>query len=931
LVRRASWLAAGLVLSCSIGSAEARPVDRSRLDVLIAGADKVDPSGDPAGYLRIREDALAEARRIFPAGHPEIAVREQEVATGLAAAQRFDEAEAAIARVIPALRKAGSAYAQSMRDAIDLRGYIATYRGDHARAVALFEQEVASYRADGRPSKGHATALSNLAAASWEAGDSSHALELNRAALDMASALDPRPADGAMWYANRMAYLRGLGRIEEAIEAGQDGLLYARGLVPDTHPLLANINANTAALLTQVGRPNAALPLARRAFEAVEAAAGGPNQNSAAMRAIFAGALLKAGHFEEAGAFLAHAIPIIDAQLGAQSNRALQAREIRAQVLSRAGRHEEAIALQQQVVAARDARLAAGHRDRMSGRATLARMALSAGRLELAETVQAEGVAMRQAVVPPSHPDLLVERSMLQLVRSRAGSRKPAELAEEARAILNLLVANARRDPSAPMSSDTRLAFQAMAEVLLRAGDTDAAFEAQQWSARTSVDDAAAAGAAERFVAGRPEAAALLAERRGRLAERAALLGKVEAQMAAPDGTFDLAATVERVAETDREIAGLDARLAALVPASDMARGRFAAVSVGEARQRLGPGEAFVQVSPLFDRYLVTLITASGDAQYLTVADRTALEDKVRTLRATLNPAGAEVAFDRADAAALFEALFPRRQMLRGVNRLRVSAGGAFGALPFAVLVDRGRYLIDRMAISRVPGAAGLARSAQGGFVPALFGMGAKAGQAQMARALRGVSAGLPVLDPLPGSERELEAIAHSIGAADPVILLGNDATEAALRAARIVPGSVLAFATHALVSGEVEGLREPALVLAAHGPDDGLLTAGEISRMTLPAGWVLLSACNTAAGSAADAPGLSGLAQAFVLAGAGHILASHWPVRDDVAGRITSRMMQAVARNASPADALREAMRAARGAKASGHPAAWAAFELVE
>lgn len=939
VVRSASWLAAGLALSCSIscwnGAAQARPVDRARLEALIAAADKVDPSGDPAAYLRTREAALAEAKRIYPAEHPEIAVREQELAAGYAATQRFDEAAAILDRITPLLENAGPAYVPALRDAIGVNGYIATFRGDHARAVALFEREVASYRAEGKPGKGYATALSNLAASSWEAGDSSRALDLNRAALDLAAGLDPRPADGVLWYGNRMAYLRGLGRTEDAIEAGQDGLGYAKGLVPETHPLLANIHANLAALLAQVGRPNAALPLARRAFEAVEAASGGPNQNSATMRAIFAGALYKAGHFDEADAFLAHAIPIIDAQLGAQSNRALQTREIHAQVQSGLGRSDAAIALQQQVLAARDDRLVPGHRDRMSGRTTLARLALAANRLALAETAMAQGVALRQAAVPPAHPDLLVERALLQLVRSRAATRPPAELAKEAHAILRLLVANARRDPTAPMSSDTRLAFQALAEVLNRAGDHDGAFEAQQWSARTSVDDAAAAASAERLAAGGSETATALAARRALLAERKALLAKVDAHLAAPDAKFDIAAATAQIEAVDARIAAADSRLAVLVPASERERGNFAPAAIGEIRQRLGRGEAFVQVSVMADRYMVTLITSRGEAQYLTAGSRTALEERVKAVRATLDPARLEAPFATDQAAALFSELFPGGAMrrLKGVTHLRVSANGAFGALPFAVLVPgRGAYLIDRMAISRVPGAASLVRDTGKGLVPALFGMGAgsgAAGSGGMTRVMRGIAGGLPQLAPLPGSESELKAIARSIGAADPVILLGDRATEAALRSARIAPGGVLAFATHGLVSGEVEGLREPALVLSAQGGDDGLLTASEIGRMSLPARWVLLSACNTAAGSGPDAPGLSGLAQAFVLAGAGHILAAHWPVRDDIAGLISTEVMKAAADDVAPAAALRAAIRHARAAAA--HPALWAAFELVE
>ncbi len=81
-------------------------------------------------------------------------------------------------------------------------------------------------------------------------------------------------------------------------------------------------------------------------------------------------------------------------------------------------------------------------------------------------------------------------------------------------------------------------------------------------------------------------------------------------------------------------------------------------------------------------------------------------------------------------------------------------------------------------------------------------------------------------------------------------------------------------FATHGLVAGQIRGAAEPALVLTppavASAADDGLLTASEIARfLKLDADWVILSACNTAAGDSPGAEGLSGLAKAFFYAGA--------------------------------------------------------------
>jgi CHAT domain-containing protein len=89
------------------------------------------------------------------------------------------------------------------------------------------------------------------------------------------------------------------------------------------------------------------------------------------------------------------------------------------------------------------------------------------------------------------------------------------------------------------------------------------------------------------------------------------------------------------------------------------------------------------------------------------------------------------------------------------------------------------------------------------------------------------------------------------------------------------------------LLAGETEMVvaakAEPALILSppqiATEEDDGLLTASEITQLKLDADWVVLSACNTAAGGSGkpNAEAFSGLARAFFYAGARALLVSHW------------------------------------------------------
>jgi CHAT domain-containing protein len=201
-------------------------------------------------------------------------------------------------------------------------------------------------------------------------------------------------------------------------------------------------------------------------------------------------------------------------------------------------------------------------------------------------------------------------------------------------------------------------------------------------------------------------------------------------------------------------------------------------------------------------------------------------------------------------------------------------------------------------------------------------------------------------LVPLPETAGELCDVARSLGSTDDSVLLGAAATEAALKAmsasGRLADARVVHFATHGLVAGELGGLAEPALVLspppegapaAGLEQDDGLLTASEVAQLRLNADWVVLSACNTAAGEKGNAEALSGLARAFFHAGARALLVSHWQVQSAAAVKLITRTFAGLRDrpDGGGAEALRQAMLAtmAEGG-AMAHPAAWSPFVVV-
>ena len=124
----------------------------------------------------------------------------------------------------------------------------------------------------------------------------------------------------------------------------------------------------------------------------------------------------------------------------------------------------------------------------------------------------------------------------------------------------------------------------------------------------------------------------------------------------------------------------------------------------------------------------------------------------------------------------------------------------------------------------------------------------------------------------------------------------------------------VLDFSTHGLLTGELN-VAEPALALAAPPAtgadprDDGLLKASDAAALTLHAEWVVLSACNTAAGDGKGADGLSGLARAFFHAGASTLLVSHWRVDDGATEQLITDTFQNQKHGQPKAKALRAAM----------------------
>lgn len=359
-----------------------------------------------------------------------------------------------------------------------------------------------------------------------------------------------------------------------------------------------------------------------------------------------------------------------------------------------------------------------------------------------------------------------------------------------------------------------------------------------------------------------------------------------------------------------------------------------------------------------------------------------------------------EVRFSRARAHRLYAALFADPQIaarLAPKTRWTLAPQGSLLALPFAALVtapppggeagdadpDRlreTRWLGHERALALTPSVGSLllqrrrappetvTRAPFLGFGdPAFRGVPDEPATGPLVRS-RAALPGAPVLDStrrfvrsgvadpaalgalprLPASGMEIQSLASLMGAGPDATRLQMQASEAELRRLDRVGAlrglDVMAFATHALLAGEIAS--EPALALTPgrgaddiSAIDDGLLTASEAAALDLDVRWLVLSACNTAAGNEPRGEGLSGLARSFFYAGARTLIVSHFPVFDEAAPRITGETMRlARARDLDASTAMQRAMIALaldKGGDAAGasfaHPAAWAPFIVVD
>ena len=179
---------------------------------------------------------------------------------------------------------------------------------------------------------------------------------------------------------------------------------------------------------------------------------------------------------------------------------------------------------------------------------------------------------------------------------------------------------------------------------------------------------------------------------------------------------------------------------------------------------------------------------------------------------------------------------------------------------------------------------------------------------------------------------REAAQILAEFSPADVDQLVGLNATRERLLSLDWSRYRFIHIATHGIVDAQVPQLS--ALILGSYDASgnvvDGAVRVADLSLQTLRADVAVFSACDTALGKEVPSEGLVGISSTVLARGARAVVASLWPVSDEIGARLMTEFYRHLLRDSMSAPAaLGAAMRSVVSRGGSADPALWAAFQV--
>lgn len=345
------------------------------------------------------------------------------------------------------------------------------------------------------------------------------------------------------------------------------------------------------------------------------------------------------------------------------------------------------------------------------------------------------------------------------------------------------------------------------------------------------------------------------------------------------------------------------------------------------------------------------LVIHKSGAEVFPLPSRQEIADELRAYLKLLSEPYARRFPGHSAARRIYDAFFaPADDHLPpGIENLIVVPDGILYYLPFETLISPGggdlekdQYLLERFAIAYAPSCSSLfflqkkekrdskppsllavASPASGKNPPGAFGPLHPVSVTEELYLNRGFK-----MDSLPFSGREARRIARLFERNHRSVLVGEEASEAALKNLPLQDYTVIHFACHGFLD-ESSAFRS-ALVLSqeSDSKEDGFLQVREIYNLRVSAEIVVLSACQTAKGRLEEVEGILGLPRIFFYSGAKTVLTSLWRIQD----RTTARFMRSFYEKLFDGHPKAQALRLAKLdmiRSRFAHPHYWAAFVL--
>jgi CHAT domain-containing protein/tetratricopeptide (TPR) repeat protein len=900
---------------------------------------------------------------------------------------RYKEAEPLQRRALSLREKILGPAAPEVAETLFNLGDLLEAEGRYAEAEASLRRSATiREKAFGPESPAVAASLSDLGIVLDRMGRYAEAESVLRRSLEMTERVAPKSRDVAASLNALAGFYVREGHLDDAERTYYRALsIQERVLGPD-HPEVASTLGNIAQLLEREGRYDEAEPIARRALQIDEKALGPNHPRTAFSLDDLAHALDKEGRDREAEALVRRALAIRENALG-PANMAVSVSLLSlARLEKKEGRFADAEPLLRRVIEIRTRVLGPTANDTATAVADLADVYGLEGRFAEAEALYRRALAIEENTLGPENPDIAT--TLFHLGGVLTMEHRNLEARPQMRRATQILAAQPFWGSDKAVRARVREArpayysYAALASRLIGAGAPDRhelydeAFAALQWM-KASDTAAAVSHMAARLAAGSGALGSLLRTQQDAQAKLAALRAAI-LRSEGMGGERDEAAVSTLRAEVDtlgQELHRLDAEVPARFPGyAELANPRPFAVA--DVQRLLTPDEALIVVVSDPAGAVVSVTTPTRASLRHVDLSAQALAALVKRLRGGLAAPGPTIGeFPAAAAHELYQRLLaPVESVFKDAKNVIFVGDGPLESLPLGVLltapppVDATRdpavlgrlgWFPRRYAVTVLPSVSALealrvaarpSKAAQpflGVGDPLLrhhprVGAALAAAPAAASRAaFRGDVADVAYLRSLPSlpeTAEELEAEARMLHAGPDSLLLRDMATVPVVMHADLASRRVIAFATHALLADDAE-FAEPSLVLtppnAPSAADDGLLRASVIATLKLDANLVVLSACNTAAPDGTPgAEGFSGLAKAFLYAGARTLVASHWSVSSEATVELMRRFFEASAEaGQGRAEAMRRAMlgvMADEDHPEFAHPFYWAPFVVV-